>query len=80
MLIVIAGIAVAFFVFRALGAPRSGGILRRAFWCCYVLWAALVVYGLAFTASTVEWGWLIGFLAVPLVLYGMVVFIVRGKL
>lgn len=49
MLVFIAGLAVAFLVFRSLGAQRSGGILRRAFWCCYVLWAALVAYGLVYS-------------------------------
>ena len=78
MLVFIAGLAVAFFVFRTLGAQRSSGILRRAFWCCYVLWAPLVVYGLALTASPAHWGYVIGLLAGPLALYRMVLFVVQG--
>lgn len=49
MILAILLLAAAFFTFRFLGAQRLGGILRRAFWCGYILWAALVVYSLVYT-------------------------------
>lgn len=68
------------YAFKALGAQRVGGILRRAFWCCYVLWAGLVLYSYSFTTSRTEWGWTAGlFLLGPLVLYRLVIFIATGR-